>query len=201
MFFSFDGIDGAGKSTQIDAFCQWLDRRGVRFVRARDPGSTTLGELLRELILQRDDVPLAAPSEMLLYMAARAQLVEQIIRPALAEQKVVVCDRFALANVAYQGYGGGLEPGSVWTVAALATAGVQPDCTFLLDLPVEQALGRLGSPTDRLERRGSEFLERVRQGFLLEAQRRPEVMVINADRPPEVVQEDVRRQAAQFLER
>ena len=108
MFFSFDGLDGVGKSTQMRLFCQWLEEQGRNVVVCRDPGSTPLGERVRALLLDSDDAtPIGLRSEMLLYMAARAQLVDDIIRPALATGKDVVSDRFLLANIVYQGYAGG----------------------------------------------------------------------------------------------
>src|SRR5262245_46414963 len=110
MFFSFDGIDGAGKSTQVRLFVEALRARGHEVVECRDPGSTPLGERVRELLLKSGaDTPIDPRSEMLLYMAARAQLVDEVIRPALKAGKVVVSDRFLLANVAYQGHAGGLD--------------------------------------------------------------------------------------------
>src|SRR5437868_6589400 len=121
MFFSFDGIDGVGKSTQLELFVQWLRESGRDVVSCRDPGSTELGEAIRKILLADFETPIARRSEMLLYMAARAQLVEQVIRPALARGQVVVCDRFLLANVVYQGYAGGLDVETLWNVGRVAT--------------------------------------------------------------------------------
>ena len=123
MFFSFDGLDGVGKSTQMDLFCAWLTERGHELVRCRDPGSTPAGEAIRELLLS-NRFPIARSAEMLLFMAARAELVEEIIRPAIADGKTVVSDRYVLANVVYQGHAGGLDPESIWQVGRLATGGV-----------------------------------------------------------------------------
>src|SRR5205823_183886 len=106
MFFSIDGGDGTGKSTQIELLCEWLRSQGHQVVTCRDPGSTPLGEAIRDILLHREDLAIGRRSEMLLYMAARAQLVAEVIRPALQSDKIVVADRFLLANVAYQGYGG-----------------------------------------------------------------------------------------------
>src|SRR3970040_2412778 len=111
MFFSFDGIDGVGKTTQMDLFCDWLRQGGHDVVTCRDPGRTPLGERIRDILLHGDaQTPIGRRSEMLLYMAARAQLVDQVIRPALEAGKVVIADRYLLANVAYQGHAGGLDP-------------------------------------------------------------------------------------------
>src|SRR6186713_2549405 len=127
MFFSFDGVDGAGKSTQMERFCLWLRQQGHEFVTCRDPGSTQLGERLRSILLEKSATPIDRRAEMLLYMASRAQLVEEVIRPALAAGKTVVCDRFLLANVVYQGHAGGLDVSSLWQVGAVATDGLSPD--------------------------------------------------------------------------
>ena len=201
MFISFDGVDGVGKSTQTELFVEWLREQGQTVVTCRDPGSTELGERLRTLVLKASDVKIDAESEMLLYMAARAQLVAEVIQPALAAGQVVVSDRFLLANVVYQGHAAGLDPQSIWDVGKVATAGQQPDLTIVLDMPLEKAVGRIGRELDRMEAKGSEFLQRVRQGFLMEAERAPQqIKVINADQEIEQVQADIRQVAREYLE-
>ena len=201
MFISFDGVDGVGKSTQTELFVEWLREQGHTVVTCRDPGSTELGERLRTLVLKASDVKIDAESEMLLYMAARAQLVAEVIQPALAAGQVVVSDRFLLANVVYQGHAAGLDPQSIWDVGKVATAGQQPDLTIVLDMPLEKAVGRIGRELDRMEAKGSEFLQRVRQGFLTEAERAPQqIKVINADQEIEQVQADIRQVARECLE-
>ncbi len=203
MFFSFDGIDGVGKTTQMHLFCQWLTSRQVEVVTCRDPGSTPLGERVREILLTSDEqTSIAARSEMLLYMAARAQLVDEVICPALAAGKTVVSDRFLLANVVYQGYAGGLDVAAVRTVGRVATDGVMPDCIFLLDMSPQAALGRMGDQLDRVESRGQEYRERLRDGFLEEAgQWGDAIHVIDADRPVEAIQTEIRTIAEQLLAR
>ena len=201
MFISFDGVDGVGKSTQTELFVEWLREQGRTVVTCRDPGSTELGERLRTLVLKASDIKINAESEMLLYMAARAQLVAEVIQPALAAGQGVVSDRFLLANVVYQGHAAGLDPQSIWDVGNVATAGQQPDLTVVLDMPLERAVGRIGRELDRMEAKGSEFLQRVRQGFLTEAERAPEqIKVINADQEIEQVQADIRQVARECLE-
>lgn len=188
MFFCLDGIDGAGKSTQVRLLASALTQRGHDVVVLRDPGSTALGERLREILLHHHGTPIHRRSEMLLYMAARAQLVEEAIRPALAAGKLVLSDRYLLANVVYQGHAGGLNPDDVWQVGLVTVAGVLPRWTFVLDLPVAQAQARMQRPPDRMEAQGSDYLERVRAGFLEEATRQPErIAIIDADRPPAAV--------------
>ncbi len=166
MFISLDGIDGAGKSTQIELLKNWLIERGHQVVCFRDPGATRLGESIREILLHREDIPLSMTAEMLLYMAARAQLVEEQIKPALAAGMTVICDRFLLANVVYQGSAGGLNIDDLWSIGRVATVGLSPDVTVVLDLDAEVAAQRLGTNQDRLEKRGLAYFQAVRQGFL-----------------------------------
>ena len=200
MFISFDGVDGVGKSTQAAQFVEWLQEQGHQVLRCRDPGSTELGERLRTLVLKDTKISIAAGSEMLLYMAARAQLVSEVIQPALAAGQVVVSDRFLLANVVYQGHAAGLDPQEIWDVGAVATGGLEPDLTVVLDMPLEKAVGRIGRELDRMEARGLEFLEKVRQGFLREAERSPErIVVVNADQEIPQVQNDIRQVASRCL--
>ena len=201
MFFSFDGLDGVGKTTQLERFCRWLGERGHDVVTCYDPGSTPLGEDVRRILLETT-APMAATTEMLLFMAARAQLVAELIQPALAEGKVVVSDRFLLANVVYQGYGGGLDPETLWEIGRVATGGVEPDLTFVLDMPPETAAQRLDRPLDRMESRGTEYKARLRQGFLSEAAKRKDrIALIDASRDVDAVERDVRRLAEAMLKR
>lgn len=166
QFITLDGVDGGGKSTQVQLLVDWLTARGHTVRTYRDPGSTRLGEALRDVLLHRQEIPLAATSEMLLYMASRAQLVEEVLRPALAECDYVITDRYLLANVVYQGVAGGLDPNSIWQVGRVATGGLTPDLTIVLDLPIEIASQRITRTRDRLESRGEAYFAKVRQGFL-----------------------------------
>jgi dTMP kinase len=172
MFISLDGIDGTGKSTQCRLLVEWLNARGLPAVGCADPGGTPLGEQLRAILLAtRADI--SARAEALLFMASRAELVEKVIRPALEQGRVVVSDRFVTANVAYQGHARGLPSGDLWAVGRFSTGGLIPDWTIILDLPVEQAMARRGRVADRMESRGRDFLQRVRDGFLEEARAQP----------------------------
>ena len=196
MFYAFDGIDGAGKSTQLRLFVEWLRSRGHDVVTCVDPGSTPLGEAIRKILLESRDTPISLRSEMLLFMAARAQLVEQVIRPALDAGKTVVSDRFLLSNVVYQVHAGGLDVDTLWRIGEVATAGIKPDRTFVLDMPPEAATRRIGRELDRMESNDDEYRRRLRAGFLAEAARRPtEIIVIDAARPIEVVHADIIAQA------
>ncbi|MEE3368000.1 MAG: dTMP kinase [Planctomycetota bacterium] len=199
MFITLDGVDGTGKSTQIDLLTQWLrDHHSQEVVICRDPGSTPLGETVRELLLA-SALPIHRRSEMLLFMTARSQLVEEVIRPALDTGKTVICDRFLLATVVYQGYAGGLEIDDIWQVGNVATAGLQPDLTLLLDMPVEAAVKRIQREPDRIESQGTAYLEAVREGFLRAATERPEVTVIDAASGREEVQATIRRAVGPLL--
>lgn len=200
MFFSFDGIDGVGKSTQVRLFEETLRDRGLDVVLCRDPGSTPLGERIRDVLLTSDaGTPIGRRSEMLLYMAARAQLVEQVIRPALNAGSVVIADRYLLANVVYQGHAGGLEPGEIWDVGRIATQGLLPDCVFLLDMAPESAGRRMDRPLDRMEDQGDEYRQLLRAGFLLEAKASNRIHIIAADQSIADVQAQIWQIAANLL--
>lgn len=200
MFLSIDGGDGAGKSTQVRLLCDWLAEKGRRVVVCRDPGSTALGEAVRQLLLNRHDLDIDRRSEMLLYMAARSQMVEEIVRPAIERGKTVVSDRYLLSNVVYQAHAGGLDAETVWRVGRVATGGLMPDLTIVLDMPADVAAKRLRRKLDRMELQGGIFHARVRQGFLDEAARHPErIVTVSAAQPVERVQADVRAAASPLL--
>lgn len=193
LFFSFDGIDGVGKSTQVRLFCEWLRESGHEVVTCRDPGSTQAGEALRRIVLQESPSSMDRRCEMLIYMAARAQLVEEIIRPALRQGSVVVSDRYLLANIVYQGHAGGLDVDQIRRVGEIATGGLIPTQTILLDMAAEEAARRINRATDRMEQQGTDYFRRVRQGFLDEAARCPgEIVVVDASQPVAKVQADIR---------
>ena len=192
-FIVLDGIDGAGKSSQIQPLVQWLTAGGRTVTTCRDPGSTPAGDAIRAILLDRHEIHLAPASEMLLYMAARAQLVAEVIRPALARGEWVVSDRYLLANIVYQGHAGGLDPDVVRRVGAVATGGLEPDCVLVLDIDLATAARRLDRPLDKLENRGDEFRARLRAGYLAEAARDPDrIAVIDAAAAPEVVADRLR---------
>lgn len=201
MFISIDGGDGTGKSTQAELLAGWLHEQGRQVVACRDPGSTTLGEAVRNVLLDRHDLNIHRRSEMLLYMAARAQLAEEVIRPALEQGKTVVSDRYLLANVVYQGHAGGLDVPTLWEVGRIATGGLMPELTVVLDVPPEVSAARIDRPLDRMERQGAAFHARVREGFLAEAARLPErIVVVAAVGPIDEVQENVRSIVRKHIE-
>ncbi len=189
-FIVLDGMDGAGKSSQLWSLAEWIRDRGHEVVTCRDPGSTGVGDAIRAILLNRRDIELEATAEMFLYMAARAQLVAEVVRPALARGAWVVSDRFLLSNVVYQGHAGGLEPGTIWQVGGIATGGLLPDLVLVLDVDLETAARRMDRPLDKMEDRGEGYRARLRAGYLHEAAADPErIRVVDASGPPADVTE------------
>ncbi|MFO0909655.1 MAG: dTMP kinase [Isosphaeraceae bacterium] len=168
-FIVLDGPDGGGKTTQAAQLADWLRERGLDVVTCRDPGGTALGDRLRSILLDRGSLHPGLRAEMLLYMASRAQLVDERIRPALTAGQWVVSDRYLLSNIVYQGHAGGLGVDEVSRVGRVAIGGVLPDLTLLLDLPTELARDRVGAARDRMEDRPETYHRAVREGFLLAA--------------------------------
>ena len=201
MFISLDGLDGTGKSTQSRLLAERLRAAGRVVTTCTDPGGTELGARIRELLLFGREHRIGMRTEALLFMASRAELVDQVIRPALDRGEVVVSDRFLLANVVYQGHAGGLDPALLWKAGELSTGGLVPDLTIVLDLPVEAARARMDRDADRVESRPASYHERVRAGFLAEAARDPKSRhVIDAAAPAGQVHEVVWRVVAAFLD-
>jgi dTMP kinase len=172
FFITFEGPEGAGKSTQSERLATRLNLGGV--IATREPGGTDLGERIRSILLSPQRLLVSPWSEALLFTAARAQLVEEVIRPRLASGQVVVCDRFIDSTLAYQGYGRGLDRTLLARLQAVVTAGARPDLTFLLDLPVEEGLRRIPREArDRLDSETRAFHRRVREGYLRMAAEEP----------------------------
>jgi dTMP kinase len=198
-FISLDGLDGAGKSTQCRLLAQWLRSQGHRVTECADPGGTPVGDMIRALLLDHGR-EMNLPCEALLFMASRAQLTSAVIRPALDAGEVVVCDRYLLANVVYQGHAGGLDPQLLYAVGRFATGNLEPDLILVLDLPVESARSRRSGPGDRFEIRDDRYQARVREGFLAEASRRPDqIRVIDATQPVAAVHECIRQEVGRVL--
>ncbi len=204
-FLVLEGIDGCGKTTQLDALSAWLPGSGLlppgaRLIRTREPGATPLGLALRQLLLHAGEAEAPCPSaELLLYAADRAQHVQTVIRPALEAGHWVLSDRYVGSTAAYQGHGRGLDAGLIAQLEAIATAGLQPDCTLWLDLPLEQSLARRRQrPADRIEAAGTAFLSRVADGFAIEARRRGWTRIA-AEAPPEQVTAACRRELERRL--
>lgn len=202
MFFVFDGIDGAGKTTQIQLFSKWLRSLGHDIVTCVDPGSTPLGNKMRAILLEKSETPIHFRSEMLMFSVARAQLVEEVVRPAIAVGKTVICDRFFFSTLVYQGHAGNVDIDQIMAVTHAAVSDVMPDLTFLFDLPVEVAMNRLGTSRDRMESRGTEYFQKVRDGFLKEAERWPTgVETIDATRSVEEIQNEIQNLTSRYLQK
>ena len=194
MFLAFDGGDGCGKSTQLKRLGDRLAALGRRVVLCRDPGSTKLGDAVREILLHGRELSILDRTEMLLFMAARAQMVEEVIRPALADGADVLSDQFLLSNIVYQSYAGGVPLYELETVGQIAVGGLRPDLSIVLDVPYEIAVQRIGrrAAPDRMELKGEEYHQRVRQGFLTHAATDPSrYVVVDASGTPEEVEKAV----------
>ncbi len=187
---TLEGGEGAGKSTLLTGLHAHLEGAGIEVLQTREPGGTALGEGVRLLVLDPALRTIAAQTEALLMFAARAQLVREILRPSLAAGRWVLCDRYTDASYAYQGGGRGLDPALIAQLEAIATEGLQPDLTLLLDLPVAHGRERthVRGDADRIEREDDGFFERVRQAYLTRAAAEPQrFRVLDASRPVEEV--------------
>lgn len=200
-FIALEGPDGGGKTTQVANLCAWLAGTGRSAIACRDPGGTALGERLRGLLLDREGPPISLRAEMLMYMAARAQLVEEIIRPALERGTDVVSDRYLLSNVVYQGAAGGLELSELWKVGRIATQGLFPDLTIVLDVPPEVGEGRgVGAGRDRIEDRPAEYRVKVREGFLSLMMEYPaEIVLVDGSQDEQSVTQSIRDEVVRGL--
>ncbi len=175
MFISLEGPEGSGKSSQIPALAQYLEAQGYRVLCTREPGGTSIGDQIRVVLTSMDNPELLPRTEILLFLAARAQLVAQVIRPALREGKIVLCDRYGDSTLAYQGYGHGLDLNILRAMLNFATEGLKPDLTLLLDLDIKTGLARKKSIDEwnRLDAYEVSFHERVRSGYLQLAEEEP----------------------------
>ena len=184
-FIVFEGGDGSGKSTQVRSLQRRLRRQGIEVLRTREPGGTSLGQSLRNLL--KSGEPMAPISELMLFEAARAQLVEHLSKPRLSEGGVVIADRFTSSTMAYQGYGRGLDRELIERMNREATGGLEPDLTVLLDLPVETALARKDhGDQDNFDDAPVDFHRKIRRGYSALAAADPEGwLVLDGQRPPE----------------
>ena len=204
-FITFEGADGGGKSTQVQLAAEWLREQGYEVITTREPGGTVLAEKVRELVLD-PALPLNTTSQSLLYLAARSEHVEKVIRPALDAGKVVLCDRFSDSTLVYQGLslGKGLAELTVLRqLCSFATAGLEPDLTLVLDGRPEKLAKRreLRGVTDRYEQQGLAFQHRLRDGFLTLAKAEPaRIKVLNAEGSTEEVAEAVQKALAKLLQ-
>ncbi len=180
----------------------WLRAEGYTVTTCRDPGGTHAGDRIRQLLLDRETGPISPLTETFLYMASRCQLMEEVIRPALDRGEIVLCDRFILSTVVYQGHAGNLRPELCWKLGRTATDSTLPDLTFVFDLPVAEAQARKHGPDDRMEDKGIAFLEKVRAGFIAEVEHDPEhLYLIAANRSVEEVQTELQKEVRLALAR
>ena len=187
-FLAFEGPDGSGKTTQYRRFLGLCRENGLEVCEVREPGGTAIGEQVRGILLNRQFGEMGVRCEMLLYMASRAQLVEQRIRPALEQGHLVLADRFIASTLAYQGTAGGLPMSEIAAVAMVATGGLEPDLNIVFDVDEDTAAKRLNPLLDRMEAKGKSFHSRVRNGYLELCQQRPDrYMKIDASCGPEEV--------------
>jgi dTMP kinase len=192
-FIVLDGPDGCGKSSQARMLIDWLRGRGVATAGFRDPGGTTIGEKIREILLSPAHEAMTTPAEVLLYMAARAQLWAEAVKPALEEGRGVVLDRWLSSTCAYQGYAGGFGVERVIAIARDSLERVWPDLTIILDVDLATAARRLKRELDRMERKGGGYHGRVREGFLKLAAGRSDFAVVDATGSLAAVHKEVRR--------
>ena len=169
IFITFEGIDGCGKSTQCELLKDYLKEKDKDFIFVREPGGTVIGERIREILLDKKNTQMTARTELLLFEAARAQITDEVIKPALEEGKIVLCDRFFDSSSAYQGMARGMGMDFVAGLNMAATGGLKPDVTFFFDISAEEALerrGKRGEASDRIELAGLKFQEDVRRGYI-----------------------------------
>lgn len=197
FFITFEGIDGCGKSTQIDLFKRKLSEEGRDVLVMREPGGTVIGEGIREILLDKKHTGMCRETELLLFEAARAQIVREWIEPALEQGKIILCDRFTDSSAAYQGYGRNLGRQAVDALNAFAVGHTKPDITFLFDIDPETAIHRLaGRPQekDRLDAESLEFMKRTRDGYLEIAKEDPaRIKVLNAEKSIDDLSRDIYR--------
>ncbi len=199
MFVVFEGVDGAGKTTQLTKCESWLIEKGYDVAQCHDPGSTALGNRIRQLLLDRGETSIDDSAEMFLFMAARAQLVTEFIRPALNRGQIVLCDRFLLSTVVYQGHAGQLDPKTIWEIGRTAIQETVPDLTLVLDVAIPTAFERIGNQRDSMESRGEDYLSKVRQGFLSEARIDTSIKIIDAGGDPQDIHAQICKHCENLL--
>ncbi|MFA4910699.1 MAG: dTMP kinase [Desulfobacteria bacterium] len=201
MFITFEGIEGCGKTTQIGLMGSFLDTKGLPYIMTREPGGTEIGEEIRKILLSSQNKDMSFTTELFLYVASRAQHIKEVIKPALANKKIVLCDRFSDATIAYQVYARGFDLKLVKKLNQLATSGLTPDITILFDCPVDvgltRAMGRICSEAnqareDRFEREDRNFHEKVREGYLKVAKKKNErIIVIDGTKDRDIIHQEV----------
>lgn len=195
MLITFEGLDYCGKTTQARLLIERLKQFGKDVLFIREPGGTSISEKIREILLDKQHNELTQKTELFLFSAARTQLVNEIIRPALEARKIVVCDRFFDSTTAYQGYGRNLNLDDVLAVNKIAIEGIVPDLTFFVDIEIHEISKRqssAGVSADRMESSGSEFFKKVRDGYWTLAQEESErFIVVNGNRPIDIIHNEI----------
>lgn len=201
LFITFEGPDGSGKTTQVRLLVEYLQARGIAVICTREPGGTEISEQIRQVILSTRNRAMQSQAEVLLFSAARAQIVAELIRPALAAGKIVICDRYADSTMAYQGYGLGLDLDALRAITRFATGGLVPDLTFYVDVPVEVGLARRQrGETNRLDQKDIAYHTRVRNGYLELAKAEPQrFVVVDGTRTIDQVHQEIRARILQVL--
>lgn len=203
MFITLEGPEGSGKTSQLPALADFLRDQGYDVLVTREPGGTSVGDQIRDVLMNMKNVSIVPQTEILLFQAARAQHVAEILRPALAEGKVVICDRFGDSTLAYQGYGHQTDIRTLQYLIHFATGGLTPDLTLLLDIPVSEGFDRKiknDSEWNRLDAYAKAFHERVRQGYLELADEEPERWhIIDATQSKDQVQAEMRKTVLQKI--
>ena len=202
ILITFEGPEGGGKSLQIQKLGEYLKNKGFRVLTLREPGQTKIGEKIRQILLDPKNKNLVPRAETLLFEASRAQLVEEIIKPALAQGIIVLIDRFFDSTTAYQGYGRGLSVKEIEKLNMFATGGLKPDLTILLDLEVEEGLKRRekSGKKDRIDMESLKFHQKVREGYLEMARKNPcRWRIVDASKSPEEVFEEIKKAVEEEL--
>ena len=198
-FITFEGADGCGKTTQIELLDKFLKEKGLKTLLTLEPGATDLGKNLRQILLHYEK-PVSDEAEMFMYLADRAQHAQMVIKPALEDKKIVLCDRYTDSTVAYQGYGREGDIEQINILNKIATKGLKSDLTILFDVESEIAQSRLGKTKDRLESQGMEFHKKVRKGYLELAKQDPKrIKVVDANRTIDEVWQDVKKIVEELL--
>ena len=199
LFITYEGADGCGKTTQLNLCKEFLENKGFDVVTTREPGAGKFGEKIREILLHYDG-DVCSLSEFFLFLADRAQHVEYVIKPAISQGKIVLCDRHTDSTVAYQGYGRGNDIEQINLLNSIAVNGLQPDLTLLFDVDTEIAAQRVGNEKDRMESAGKEFHKRVRNGYLELAKANPKrIKIINSNKTIEEVFEQTKSIIENYL--
>jgi len=199
-FITFEGSEGCGKSTQSKMLYLYLKKKNYPVVYLREPGGVKISEKIRDILLDAKNESMSPECEMLLYMAARAQVVSAIVKPALSAGKIVICDRFMDSTLAYQGYGLGMEISLIKSVGSFVTGGIKPDLTILMDLPVKKGLKHREASLDRIEQRSLAYHSKVRRGYLKLARLEPDrIKIVKVNKDKNKTQQAIRCRVDKLL--